>query len=79
MTEAKCNGLANIYAVLCELGVTPSFLIVNSSISSLLGNQGQTNYSAANAFVDEFIRSADKRRSKMISINWGNWLEVISC
>uniref|UniRef100_A0A915DW56 Ketoreductase (KR) domain-containing protein n=1 Tax=Ditylenchus dipsaci TaxID=166011 RepID=A0A915DW56_9BILA len=36
----------------------------------------QTNYSAANGFIDEFIRQRRKNKLSGNAINWGNWLEV---
>ncbi|VDO06622.1 unnamed protein product, partial [Brugia timori] len=72
--DAKCNGLLMLDK-LCRLHPIKHF-ITNSSISALIGNRGQCNYSAANAFIDEIML---KRRAKQLPatiINWGNWLET---
>lgn len=76
VTAAKCQGLLNIDAALSELDLRPEYLIVNSSISAVIGNVGQTPYSASNAFVDAFVRRRRRTGLSGSSINWGNWLEV---
>lgn len=52
------------------------FLILFSSIVSLLGGAGQSDYASANAYMDAY---ADKLRSEGIacfSINWPAWSET---
>lgn len=57
------------------------FLILCSSIAGYKGSMGQSDYSAANAFLDEFCfyrneLSKVKRRSGLtLSINWPFWSE----
>jgi thioesterase domain-containing protein/NAD(P)-dependent dehydrogenase (short-subunit alcohol dehydrogenase family)/acyl carrier protein len=46
------------------------FLVLFSSISSVLPPQGQIDYAAANAFLDTF---AEQRRLQVQAINWGLW------
>ncbi|KAI1730377.1 KR domain-containing protein [Ditylenchus destructor] len=74
--NAKCIGVQNLEILLAEYKLSPRFFIINSSISSILGNTGQTNYAAANGYVDEFIRHRRAKKLNGTSINWGNWLEV---
>ena len=53
------------------------FFIAFSSISAVLGLEGQVDYTAANAFLDAFV--AKKRRSspvRAISVGWNAWREV---
>lgn len=55
------------------------FFILFSSIAAVLGNVGQTDYAAANRFLDyyaeyrEELRQKSKRYGKTISINWPLW------
>ncbi|VDK64572.1 unnamed protein product [Onchocerca ochengi] len=74
VTEAKCGGLL-ILEKLCRSHPIKHF-IVNSSVSAIIGNQGQCNYSAANAFIDEIMLERRMKGLPATIINWGNWLEI---
>jgi myxalamid-type polyketide synthase MxaB len=52
------------------------FFISFSSIASLMGSPGQTNYSAANAVVDMLMQQRRAQGLPGISINWGPWAET---
>jgi acyl transferase domain-containing protein/acyl carrier protein len=53
------------------------FLVLCSSLGSILGGLGQVDYCAANAFLDEFARSNYLREKPLtISINWCGWQDV---
>lgn len=53
------------------------FLVLCSSRSSILGGFGQTDYCAANAFLDSFAHDFSARTGTLaISINWDAWTEV---
>lgn len=53
------------------------FFILCSSVSAVLGLQGQADYTAANAFMDAFARQrAQRRAGATVAINWGPWQEV---
>lgn len=56
---------------------TPDFLLLFSSISAFAGLPGQSDYAAANAFLDAY---ADARRddphTRVVSIGWSQWREV---
>ncbi|MBL4837439.1 MAG: SDR family NAD(P)-dependent oxidoreductase, partial [Kordiimonadaceae bacterium] len=62
------------------LGTQPlDFMILFSSISSALGNPGQTDYAAANGFMDGYALMRDARRERglcfgtTVSIAWPLW------
>ncbi|QTA87823.1 Putative phthiocerol synthesis polyketide synthase [Desulfonema magnum] len=52
------------------------FFVCFSSQSSLLGNGGQTNYAAANAFMDSLAAYRQAQGLPALSINWGAWSGV---
>jgi amino acid adenylation domain-containing protein len=60
------------------LGGEPlDFFVLFSSISSLLGLQGQVDYTAANAFLDGFASSRSARcAGQTVAVNWSAWQEV---
>ncbi|ASW73090.1 erythronolide synthase [Chryseobacterium piperi] len=57
-----------------QLRADCQFVVLFSSIASVYGNKGQTDYAAANSVLDDYARALDKRlKGKVISINWGPW------
>ena len=53
------------------------FLVLFSSLSTILGEPGQVDYCAANAFLDAFARqNTFGHNGRIISINWDAWREV---
>ena len=60
------------------LGDEPrDFFALFSSVSSILGIEGQVDYSAANAFLDAFASSRSARGAcQTVAINWSAWREV---
>ncbi|MBD2095654.1 SDR family NAD(P)-dependent oxidoreductase [Trichocoleus sp. FACHB-591] len=58
-------------------GISLDFLCLCSSLSSIIGEFGQTDYCAANAFLDAFAHYwTAKYGSKAIAINWDTWQQV---
>jgi hypothetical protein len=64
----KVQGSWNLHEA---LGTDLEFFILLSSIASISGNRGQTNYAAANSFEDAFPRYLMFRGMKAASINLG--------
>jgi len=53
------------------------FLVLFSSVTSVLGNFGQVDYCAANAFLDAFAhRRTTGQAPFTVSINWDTWQQV---
>ncbi|HKX39511.1 MAG TPA: SDR family NAD(P)-dependent oxidoreductase [Burkholderiaceae bacterium] len=58
-------------------GIEHDFLVLFSSVSAILGLQGQVDYTAANAFLDAFAHERSMReRSRTVAINWSAWQDV---
>jgi len=52
------------------------FLMLFSSIASILGNAGQSDYAYANGFMNsfaDFVNNKRDHRMKIISVNWPLW------
>lgn len=71
-------GLSEIYIVPCywcyhcvlrSLDCNLDFFVIFSSVAAIIGSQGQSNYSAANAFEDELARYRRSQGEKAISLN----------
>ena len=57
-----------------QLRPETQFVILFSSIASVYGNRGQTDYAAANSVLDKYAWALNKRiNGKVMSINWGPW------
>jgi 3-oxoacyl-(acyl-carrier-protein) synthase/aryl carrier-like protein len=75
--EVKIAGLINLDKAV--EGQPLDFFNGFSSISSFIGNRGQTDYATANGFMDGYLRqrqlAATKglKKGKSISINWPLW------
>lgn len=65
----KINGVLNLHYATkhCPL----DYFVCYSSISAFLGNASQTNYAAANTFLDLFCQYRRKLSLPAQSINWG--------
>ncbi|MBA2648593.1 MAG: SDR family NAD(P)-dependent oxidoreductase [Legionella sp.] len=77
VTSVKVQGTIFLDEVFHEEGL--DFFMVFSSIASIMPNQGQSDYAAANNFLDEFIHyrsrltQENKRSGVSLSINWPLW------
>jgi amino acid adenylation domain-containing protein len=52
------------------------FVILCSSVTSIIGNFGQVDYTAANAFLDAYAHYRTAQNRLTISINWDAWQTV---
>jgi acyl carrier protein len=51
-------------------------VLLCSSVTAVAGGFGQVDYCAANAFLDAHARGAHGWSARVISVDWGGWLEV---
>ncbi|MDR6786519.1 acyl transferase domain-containing protein/NAD(P)H-dependent flavin oxidoreductase YrpB (nitropropane dioxygenase family)/NAD(P)-dependent dehydrogenase (short-subunit alcohol dehydrogenase family) [Pedobacter africanus] len=57
-----------------ELRPDTQFVTFFSSIASVYGNRGQTDYAAANSVMDRYAWALkEKIKGKVMAINWGPW------
>lgn len=68
----KVSGSINLYEEAKAL--KPDFFLLLSSITSVLGNVGQSNYAAANYFENIFASYISSQGTNGRTICWGPWL-----
>jgi NAD(P)-dependent dehydrogenase (short-subunit alcohol dehydrogenase family) len=57
-----------------QLRPETQFVTFFSSIASVYGNRGQTDYAAANSVMDKYAWALkEKIKGKVLAINWGPW------
>ncbi|QIC04833.1 SDR family NAD(P)-dependent oxidoreductase [Brevibacillus sp. 7WMA2] len=75
----KVTGLVNVDQATSHLQL--DFFILFSSLAGCLGNYGQADYAAANAFMDTYatyrneLVASGQRQGMTLSINWPLWEE----
>jgi acyl transferase domain-containing protein/acyl carrier protein len=70
----KIAGAWNLHRLSADLPL--DHFVLFSSIASVFGSPGQTNYAAANAFLDGLAQYRHSQRLPALSINWGAWSET---
>ncbi len=72
----KVQGAWNLH-YLCEaLDIQPDYFVMFSSLASVTGSAGQSNYAAANAFLDGLAEYRRLQGLPGLSISWGAWSKV---
>ncbi|WP_250634474.1 SDR family NAD(P)-dependent oxidoreductase, partial [Pinirhizobacter soli] len=77
--SAKVAGTLNLDEASADMEL--DCFIVFSSITGAIGNVGQADYAAANAFMDAFAKyrsdlaTLGQRRGRTLSVNWPLWAE----
>lgn len=71
---AKVSGTWHLHNLTKHLAL--DYFVCFSSVASLIGSAGQSNYAAANAFMDTFAHYRHIIGLPCISINWGPWAEA---
>jgi len=67
--KAKAEGAWVLHRL--TRGLALDYFVLFSSVSALVGNPGQANYGAANAFLDSLARFRAAQGLPATSINWG--------
>lgn len=70
----KVEGTLNLLDALA--GRDLSLVVFHSSTAALLGARGQSNYAAANAFLDAAAQHLRAAGVPALSVQWGPWAEV---
>ncbi len=60
----------------CTADCHLDFFVLCSSMSAVFGAMGQSEYTAANAFLDGFAHHLRMEGKPAVSINWSGWREV---
>lgn len=74
--HAKAIGAYNLHKISIELDLALEHLVFFSSISGMIGNLGQANYSAANVYLDALAEYRRHLGLSGTSIAWGAIAEV---
>ncbi len=75
--RAKVVGTCALFDALREIGATPDFVTLFSSMASLFGAPGEACYAAASSYLDAFAGYASRDLGiPTVSINWSRWFRL---
>ncbi len=72
--QPKVQGTWNLLH--CTEDCDLDFFVLCSSMSAVFGATGQSDYTAANAFMDGVAHALRKQGKPALSINWSGWKDV---
>jgi len=73
---AKAKGAWYLHELTTKMSITLEYFVLFSSIASLKGSAAQSNYAAANSFLDGLAYHRIQQGLKAQTINWGPWSQV---
>lgn len=70
----KVQGAWNLHKQTADHAL--DFFVLFSSVASVMGSPGQSNYASANAFMDGLAHLRKQQGLAATAINWGPWADV---
>jgi NADPH:quinone reductase-like Zn-dependent oxidoreductase/acyl carrier protein len=70
---SKINGTWNLHQATQDKEL--DFFVMFSSVASVMGSPGQSNYAAGNAFLDSMAAYRRVQDLPAVTINWGPWAD----
>ncbi|MEM7269979.1 MAG: SDR family NAD(P)-dependent oxidoreductase, partial [Pseudomonadota bacterium] len=74
VASAKVDGAWRLHKQTLDLPL--DFFVMFSSVASVMGSPGQSNYASANAFMDGLAHYRRQQGLAATTINWGPWADV---
>ena len=74
VASPKVDGAWHLHSQTLEHSL--DFFVLFSSVASVMGSPGQSNYASANAFMDGLAHYRKQQGLPATAINWGPWADV---